>query len=136
MDMDHQADEAWILGIQSKLYQWSWGSLTSPCLLESRMLNESRKSGSGRGGKKPVAEKRYGACRLLLLATLDLSAIYGSYEAKDGRGQAAYSPEMMLRVLLYGYSTGVYSSRKIETRTYEDVAFLICLRTLIRITTP
>ena len=30
------------------------------------MRNESRKSGSGRGGKKPVAEKRYGACRLLL----------------------------------------------------------------------
>jgi hypothetical protein len=93
MDMDRQADEAWILGIQSKLYQWSWGSLTSPCLLESRMRNESRKSGSGRGGKKPVAEKRYGACRLLLLATLDLSAIYGSYEAKDGRGQPAYALE-------------------------------------------
>jgi len=30
---------------------------------------------------------------------------------------------MMLRVLLYGYATGVYSSRKIEARTYEDVAF-------------
>jgi hypothetical protein len=29
------------------------------------MRNESRKSGSGRGGEKPVAEKRYGACRLL-----------------------------------------------------------------------
>ncbi len=29
----------------------------------------------------------------------------------------------MLRVLLYGYATGVYSSRKIEARTYEDVAF-------------
>ena len=55
--------------------------------------------------------------------TLDLSAIYASYEAKDGRGQAAYAPEMMVRVLLYGYCVGVYSSRKIETRTYEDVAF-------------
>ena len=42
---------------------------------------------------------------------------------KDGRGQAAYAPEMMLRVLLYGYCIGVYSSRKIESRTYEDVAF-------------
>jgi murein DD-endopeptidase MepM/ murein hydrolase activator NlpD len=30
---------------------------------------------------------------------------------------------MMLRLLLYGYSVGVYSSRKIENRTYEDVAF-------------
>lgn len=51
------------------------------------------------------------------VATLDLSAIYVPYEAKDGRGQAAYSPEMMLRVLLYGYSTRVQSSRKIETKT-------------------
>jgi transposase len=30
---------------------------------------------------------------------------------------------MMLGVLLYGYATGVYGSRKIEARTYEDVAF-------------
>jgi transposase len=58
-----------------------------------------------------------------MVATLYLSAIYASYEAKDGRGQAAYAPEMMLRVLLYGYSIGVYSSRKIESRTYEDVVF-------------
>jgi hypothetical protein len=34
------------------------------------MQNESRKSGSGRGGKKPVAERRYGACRLLLHITV------------------------------------------------------------------
>lgn len=54
---------------------------------------------------------------------LDLSAIYASYEEKDGRGQSAYAPEMMVRVLLYGYATGVYSSRRIEVRTYEDVAF-------------
>jgi len=56
-------------------------------------------------------------------AALDLSAIYASYDAGDGRGQSAYAPEMMLRVLLYGYATGVYSSRKIEGRTYADVAF-------------
>src|SRR5450631_1578314 len=30
---------------------------------------------------------------------------------------------MMVRLLLYGYASGIYSSRKIETRTYEDVAF-------------
>src|ERR1039458_5933219 len=58
-----------------------------------------------------------------VVAALDLNAIYASYDAKDGRGQAAYAPEMMLRVLLYGYATGVYSSRKIELRTFEDVAF-------------
>ena len=37
-----------------------------------------------------------------VVAALDLGAIYASYAAKDGRGQAAYSPEMMVRLLLYG----------------------------------
>jgi hypothetical protein len=58
-----------------------------------------------------------------VVAALDLGSIYASYESKDGRGQSAYAPETMLRVLLYGYATGVYSSRKLEARTYEDVAF-------------
>ena len=58
-----------------------------------------------------------------VVSALDLRAIYGSYAEKDGRGQSAYAPEMMVRLLLYGYAKGVYSSRKIETRTYEDVAF-------------
>ena len=58
-----------------------------------------------------------------VVSALALSAIFASYEEKDGRGQAAYAPEMMVRLLLYGYATGVYSSRKIETRTFEDVAF-------------
>jgi transposase len=58
-----------------------------------------------------------------VVSALDLSAIYKSYQEKDGRGQAAYAPEMMVRLLLYGYATGVYSSRKIQTRTFEDVAF-------------
>jgi len=58
-----------------------------------------------------------------VVSALDLSAIYTSYQEKDGRGQSAYAPEMMVRLLLYGYANGVYSSRKIETRTFEDVAF-------------
>jgi transposase len=58
-----------------------------------------------------------------VVSALDLSAIYKSYQEKDGRGQAAYAPEMMVRLLLYGYAKGVYSSRKIETHTFEDVAF-------------
>jgi transposase len=57
-----------------------------------------------------------------VVGALDLSAIYACYDEKDGRGQSAYAPEMMVRVLLYGYATGVYSSRKIEARSYEDVA--------------
>jgi len=58
-----------------------------------------------------------------VVAALDLSAIYASYAEKDGRGQAAYAPEVMVRLLLYGYATGICSSRKIQTRTFEDVAF-------------
>ena len=58
-----------------------------------------------------------------LVDTLDLSAFYRSYEEKDGRGQAAYHPVMMVRLFIYGYCTGVVSSRQIEKRTYEDVAF-------------
>jgi transposase len=58
-----------------------------------------------------------------VVSALDLSAIYKSYQDKDGRGQAAYAPKMMVRLLLYGYAKGVYSSRKIQTRTFEDVAF-------------
>ena len=58
-----------------------------------------------------------------VVSALDLSAVYKSYQDKDGRGQAAYAPEMMVRLLLYGYARGVYSSRKIQTRTFEDVAF-------------
>ena len=70
-----------------------------------------------------LPEKHLARFLVDVVETLDLSAIYASYEAKDGRGQAAYAPEMMVRLLLYGYCVGVYSSRKIETRTYEDVGF-------------
>ena len=65
MDTDRRADEAWVLDVQRKLYQWSQACLISPCLLESRMRNERRMSGSGRGDEKPAAEKRQGARRLL-----------------------------------------------------------------------
>ena len=53
----------------------------------------------------------------------DLSSIYASYDAGDGRGQSAYAPAMMARLLLYGYAVGVFSSRKIQAKTFEDVAF-------------
>ena len=58
-----------------------------------------------------------------IVKQLDLSAIYASYDEKDGRGLAAYAPAMMVRVLLYGYCTATYSSRKIEAKTYDDVAY-------------
>jgi len=55
--------------------------------------------------------------------TLELWELYGKHEERDGRGQAAYDPRMMMRVLIYGYCRGVASSRRIEKATYEDVAF-------------
>lgn len=54
---------------------------------------------------------------------LDLSEIYDLYERKDGRGLAAYHPEMLTRVLLYAYAIGESSSRRIEKATYDNVAF-------------
>ena len=52
---------------------------------------------------------------------LDLSEIYASYE--EASGAPPYDPRMMLKLLLYGYSIGVTSSREIERRCATDVAF-------------
>jgi transposase len=60
-----------------------------------------------------------------LVADLDLAEIERSLQAKDHRGERPYSPRMMVALLLYGYATGVFSSRKIERASFEDVAFRI-----------
>ena len=52
--------------------------------------------------------------------TLDLSAIYASYE--DERGFPPYDPRLMIKLLIYGYANGVMSSRKLEAATFRDVA--------------
>lgn len=54
---------------------------------------------------------------------LDLSAVYAEYERQDGRGLSAYHPLLLTRLLLYGYSIGITSSRAIEKATYENVPF-------------
>lgn len=54
---------------------------------------------------------------------LNLSDSYLFCGRRDGRGKAAYHPMMMVRLLLYGYSVGVMSSRRIERASYDDVAF-------------
>jgi transposase len=51
---------------------------------------------------------------------LDLRAMVGAYR---GSGSASYHPKMLLGVLVYGYATGVFSSRKLERATYDSVAF-------------
>lgn len=55
-----------------------------------------------------------------MIELLDLSAIYAQYAPVGGE---AYAPEVLLGLLLYGYATGVFSSRKIETATYESIPF-------------
>ena len=55
---------------------------------------------------------------------LNLSAIESVYE-EDDRGQPPYHPRMMTKILLYGYCVGVFSSRKIQKRLVEDVAFRV-----------
>ena len=54
------------------------------------------------------------------IAQLDLQAFYARYAE---RGGAAIAPEVLLGVLLYGYASGVFSSRKLERATYESIPF-------------
>jgi transposase len=60
-----------------------------------------------------------------LVEDLDLSAIEQKLQAKDPRGERSYAPRMMTALLLYGYATGVFSSRRIARATYEDVGFRV-----------
>src|SRR5438094_3646802 len=55
-----------------------------------------------------------------VIAGLDLRSMSGSYR---GSGSASYHPEVLLGLLVYGYATGVFSSRKLERATYDSVAF-------------
>lgn len=55
---------------------------------------------------------------------LDLDAFYGEYRV-DGSGRPAHDPQMMVALLLYAYAVGERSSRRIERRCVEDVAFRV-----------
>jgi transposase len=55
---------------------------------------------------------------------LDLSSFYEPYEG-DGRRNRPFDPRMMVKVLLYGYATGTFSSRKLAKKLHEDVAFRV-----------
>ena len=55
---------------------------------------------------------------------LDLSAFYAPYEG-DGRRNSPFDPRMMVKILLYGYATGTFSSRKLAKKLHEDVAFRV-----------
>jgi len=59
-----------------------------------------------------------------ILDTIDLSPITSVYEQED-RGYPPYHPKMMTGILLYGYCSGIFSSRKLAIRCQEDVAFRV-----------
>lgn len=55
-----------------------------------------------------------------VISLVDLESIYGQYANVGGK---AIAPEVLLGLLVYGYASGVFSSRKIERATYENLAF-------------
>src|ERR1700752_5061103 len=56
--------------------------------------------------------------------TLTVGAVDAAY-GDEQRGHPPYDPRMMTKVLLYGYCVGVFSSRRIQRRLVEDVAFRV-----------
>ena len=67
-----------------------------------------------------LPEKHLARFVVEVIEGLDLRAMSGSYR---GSGSASYHPRMLLGILVYGYATGVFSSRKLERATYNSVAF-------------
>jgi transposase len=59
-----------------------------------------------------------------VIDSLDLSAFHARHMGGGPRNQP-YHPAMMVKVLVYGYATGVFSSRKIARKLHEDVAFRV-----------
>ena len=55
-----------------------------------------------------------------IVAHLDLGAMTSRYR---GSGEKSYHPELLLDLIVYGYATGLFSSRKLERATYDSVAF-------------
>lgn len=55
---------------------------------------------------------------------LDLSAVHAFYGGEQ-RGQPPYDPRMMTKLLFYSYCIGVYSSRRIQRRLKEDIAYRV-----------
>jgi transposase len=67
-----------------------------------------------------LPEKHLARYVVEVIDQMDLSAMVKAYR---GSGSAGYHPSMLLGLLVYGYATGVFHSRKIERATYDSVAF-------------
>jgi len=60
-----------------------------------------------------------------VVSVLDLSGFYAHHEESDPRGNQPFDPAMMLKVLIYAYASGTFSSRRIAKKLVEDVAFRV-----------
>jgi transposase len=67
-----------------------------------------------------LPEKHLARFVMEVIDGLDLGRMAKAYR---GSGSASYHPSMLLGLLVYGYATGVFSSRKLERATYDSVAF-------------
>src|SRR5688572_6131820 len=67
-----------------------------------------------------LPEKHLARFVVEVIDSLDLRVMRGSYR---GSGSASYPPSLLLGILVYGYATGVFSSRKLERASYDSVAF-------------
>jgi transposase len=71
-----------------------------------------------------LPEEHLAWCVLDAVSEMDLAAFYASYR-DDGWGRAAHDPAMMVGLFVYAYAIGVRSSRAIERRCHDDVAFRV-----------
>jgi transposase len=67
-----------------------------------------------------LPEKHLARFVVEVIEGLDLRSMRESYR---GSGSASYHPSVLLGIIVYGYATGVFSSRKLERATYDSVAF-------------
>ena len=79
-----------------------------------------------------LPEKHLARFIVEVIDDLDLRGMSGAYR---GSGSASYHPRMLLGLLVYGYATGVFSSRKLERATYDSEAFRFVAQTTIPTTT-
>ena len=74
-----------------------------------------------------LAEDHFAWFVIDAVGELDLAAFFAAYRA-DGHGRAAHDPAMMVALIVYAYAIGERSSRRIERRCLEDVAFRVITR--------
>src|SRR5215213_4791018 len=78
------------------------------------------------GLREWLPEEHLAWCVLDAVSEMELAAFFASYR-DDGWGRAAHDPAMMVALFVYAYAIGVRSSRAIERRCHDDVAFrVIC----------